>query len=58
MQKWAFLPTTMTLETQSWKSDAQKFDIVTEIVKRQPVMPHVTKIAKTFMNKKCHQTSV
>ena len=27
MQKWAFLLTTMTLETQSWKLDAEKFNI-------------------------------
>ena len=28
MQKWVILLTTMTLETQSWKLDAEKFDRV------------------------------
>ena len=59
MQKLAFLQTTMTLKTHSWKIDAEKFDIVkTESEKRQPVMTHVAQISKKFMNQKCHQTCV
>ena len=64
---------TMTLETQSWKLDAEKFDFrTTESIKRQPVMNNVAHISKTFkivvyilvevsihiINQKCHQTFV
>ena len=54
MQKLGFLTDDhMTLETQSFKLDVKKFDIISkESVKRQPVMTHVAKISKTFLDKK------
>ena len=58
MQKLAFLVTTMTLETQSCKLDAEQFESIRHSVKRQYVMTYVAHISKTFMNQKYNQTCV